>query len=208
MALIKTISEIPTITQLYQNMVLRETAYASSRSFLPSVSINARVSLARGDITKFELDAVVNAANSALRGGGGVDGAIHRAAGPELLSECRSLGGCPTGDAVLTAGYQLPAKYVIHTVGPIYDEEHAQQSAKLLKSCYEKSLQVAVANGIKTMAFSCISTGVYGYPSKEAAEIACKTVRNFLESNEDALERVVFVTFERKDMAAYTETLP
>ncbi|KAG5950091.1 hypothetical protein E4U53_005491 [Claviceps sorghi] len=205
MASIKAISDIPTISQLYRAQAL---AKAPASSFLPSSSANSRVGLIRGDITKLGLDAIVNAANNSLLGGGGVDGAIHRAAGPGLLSECRALGGCSTGDAVMTGGHDLPAKHVIHTVGPVYSSREPQKSEAALRSCYESSLDLAARNGLKTIAFSGISTGVYGYPSRNAAEVACATVRNFLDNRGRVLERVVFVTFEQKDVDAYNEALP
>ncbi|KAK2594597.1 hypothetical protein QQS21_007682 [Conoideocrella luteorostrata] len=205
---VKTLSDIPTITQLYQSSALRRAVSSSSSSFLPSASINSRVGLIRGDITKLELDAIVNAANSSLLGGGGVDGAIHRAAGPSLKFECSEFGGCSTGDAVITGGYELPAKHVIHTVGPVFSNSNPQRSEESLRSCYEKSLNLAASKGIKTIAFSGISTGVYGYPSMGAAEVACETVRRFLGSDGGALEKVIFVTFEQKDVAAYNDVLP
>ncbi|KAG6013618.1 hypothetical protein E4U54_006526 [Claviceps lovelessii] len=211
MASIKTISDIPTISQLYRTGALAKASPASSSApaspFRPSSSINSRVGLIRGDITKLEVDAIVNAANSSLLGGGGVDGAIHRAAGPGLLSECRELDGCATGDAVITGGHELPAKHVIHTVGPVYRFRELQECQEALRNCYENSLKLASLNGLKTIAFSGISTGLYGYPSEDAAEIACETVRNFLD-DDGVLDRVVFVTFEQKDVNAYNEALP
>lgn len=142
-----------------------------------------RIHVVQADITTLAVDAIVNAANSSLLGGGGVDGAIHKAAGPDLLEECRLLGGCPTGEARLTRGYRLPARYVIHTVGPVwygggYDE------AELLASCYRNSLQLAAAHGLETIAFPAISTGIYRYPLEDAARIAVREVRSFLEGNE------------------------
>ncbi|TWU79047.1 hypothetical protein ED733_008542 [Metarhizium rileyi] len=205
---IKAITDIPSIAQLYRESALQKVASPSTPSFQPSAPINSRVSLVCGDITKLQLDAIVNAANSTLLGGGGVDGAIHRAAGPELRHECQGVGGCSTGDARLTKGYKLPAKHVIHTVGPVYDGHSPQKSEELLRSCYEKSLRLAASSGIKTLAFSGISTGVYGYPSPDAARVACETVRRFLDSDGGALDRVVFVTFEQKDVAAYNDALP
>ncbi len=136
--------------------------------------MNPRIRLRRGDITKLDVDAIVNAANSTLLGGGGVDGAIHRAAGPGLLTECRSLGGCPVGDAKITGGYQLPARFVIHTVGPVWSGGKRGE-AETLANCYRNSLGVAVANEIKTIAFPAISCGVYRYPIEEAASIAVET---------------------------------
>ncbi|KAG5979900.1 hypothetical protein E4U55_004644 [Claviceps digitariae] len=209
-ASVKTISDIPTISQLYQQGALSKSSASSAPTsrFLPSSSTNSRVGLIRGDITKLELDAIVNAANNSLLGGSGVDGAIHRAAGPGLLSECRTLAGCLTGDAVITGGHDLPAKHVIHTVGPVYRSYEPQKCEVALRNCYENSLKLASRNGLKTIAFSGISTGVYGYPSQDAAEIACETVRDFLENEGSLLEMVVFVTFEQKDMDAYKEVLP
>ncbi|KAG5923229.1 hypothetical protein E4U61_004035 [Claviceps capensis] len=210
MVSVKTVSEIPTIFQLYQALALAKPTIPSLSPcpILPSSSINVRVGLLRGDITKIQIDAIVNAANNSLLGGGGVDGAIHRAAGPELLSECRELGGCATGDAVLTKGYGLPAKHVIHTVGPIYSKSKPLESERVLRSCYEKSLRLASNEGLKTIAFSAISTGVYGFPSRDAAEVACDTVRTFLEHEGSGLEKVVFVVFQEKDEDVYKEVLP
>ncbi|PFH57907.1 hypothetical protein XA68_14428 [Ophiocordyceps unilateralis] len=167
-----------------------------------------RLLQAPADIILLRVDAIVNAANSSLLGGGGVDGAIHRAAGPELVQECSRLDGCPTGQARITAGYDLPAKHVIHTVGPVYSHGDPGKSDRLLRDCYRKSLELAAQSGVRTVAFSCISTGVYGYPSRDAAEAACETVRDYLEKDTGAIETVVFVTFEEKDRDAYQATLP
>ncbi len=164
-----------------------------------------RIELIQGDITKLEVDAIVNAANSSLLGGGGVDGAIHRAAGPQLLEECRTLNGCPTGDAKITKGYRLPAKYVIHAVGPRYrDGKHGE--AELLASAYRRSLEVALENGVKSIAFPNISTGIYGYPKEEAAEIAIREVKDFLAKHPE-IEKVIFVTFDRDNYRIYQEKL-
>lgn len=159
-----------------------------------------RIEIMQGDITRLEVDAIVNAANSSLLGGGGVDGAIHRAAGPELLAECSKIGGCPTGEARLTGGYNLPARYVIHTVGPVY--RGRAEDPQLLESCYANSLRLAVENGIESVAFPAISCGVYGYPIDEACMIAVDTTRAFLEEHE-SVSRVVFTLFSASDYDVY-----
>lgn len=158
-----------------------------------------------GDITRLKVDAIVNAANSSLLGGGGVDGAIHRAAGPQLLEECRTLGGCPTGQAKITRGYNLPAKYVIHTVGPVYSGKAID--ADLLASCYRNSLDVAAANDVHSIAFSAISTGVYGYPKRDAAAIAVATVREWFAAHPDYEMQVVFSCFDQRTADIYGELL-
>ena len=168
-------------------------------------NLNRNIEIARGDITKQEVDAIVNAANTTLLGGGGVDGAIHRAAGPELLAECRTLGGCKPGEAKITRGYRLPARFVIHTVGPIWHGgKHGE--AETLANCYRNSLQVAVENGIKTIAFPAISCGAYGYPLQEAAQIAVKTTREFL-TDEDKIDKVIFVLWSDEIYEAYLQLL-
>jgi len=165
-----------------------------------------RIQLIQGDITGLTVDAIVNAANSQLAGGGGVDGAIHRAAGAaDLQAACRKLGGCPTGDARVTPGFRLPARYIIHTVGPVYaDGNHGE--ADLLASCYRRSLEVAVENDVRSIAFPAISTGIYGYPFDDATGIALGTTAEFLLST-DAIERTVFVFFGASDYQAATEIL-
>jgi O-acetyl-ADP-ribose deacetylase (regulator of RNase III) len=164
-----------------------------------------KIELYKGDITKLEVDAIVNAANKTLLGGGGVDGAIHRAAGMELLEACRKLNGCETGDAKITLAYNLPSKFVIHTVGPVYSTG-TNKEAKKLASCYHKSLQVAKSNGLESLAFPNISTGVYGYPKKEAALIAVKTVSDFLEVNPE-VKRVVYCVFDEENYSIYKKLL-
>ena len=166
--------------------------------------MKGRVEIAEGDITKQEVDAIVNAANTSLLGGGGVDGAIHRAAGPELLEETKQIGGCPTGEARVSKGYRLPAKYVIHTVGPVWAGGHKNEE-NLLAACYRNSFNEAKKLGIKTMAFPSISTGAYGFPLQRATEIALGEAKKFLES-ETSLERVVFVCFGEKAYNTYKET--
>lgn len=164
-----------------------------------------RIRLTTGDITKLAVDAIVNAANPSLLGGGGVDGAIHRAAGPELLAECRTLGGCETGQAKITGGYRLPARYVIHTVGPIWQGGHQGEPA-LLAACYRNSLQLAVTQGIRRIAFPAISCGVYGYPLPEAAHCAVREVRLFLAGNA-SIETVDLVCFNEEVRQVYTLAL-
>jgi O-acetyl-ADP-ribose deacetylase (regulator of RNase III) len=165
----------------------------------------SKIEIARGDITKLDVDAIVNAANTTLLGGGGVDGAIHRAAGPELLAECRALGGCEPGEAKITRAYHLPVRFVIHTVGPIWrGGKHGEPET--LANCYRNSLQLAVENGIKTIAFPAISCGAYGYPIPEAAQIALKTTREFLAST-DKLDKVIFVLWGQEIYEAYWRIL-
>jgi O-acetyl-ADP-ribose deacetylase len=163
-----------------------------------------KIEIIQTDITKLPVDAIVNAANSSLLGGGGVDGAIHRAAGPELLSECRTLGGCATGEAKITGGYRLPARHVIHTVGPVW-HGGAKGEPELLRSCYRNAFRIAHEHGLTSIAFPAISTGVYHYPLAEACRIALKEARNAL-SDYPELKRVIFATFSAEAQQVYQET--
>lgn len=163
------------------------------------------IEIVLADITTLKVDAIVNAANETLLGGGGVDGAIHRAAGPELLEECRKLNGCKTGEAKLTKGYNLPAKYVIHTVGPIYFSQQPNKP-QLLASCYRNSLTIALKKGIRSIAFPSISTGVYCYPLAEAAEIAIQEVKAFMFTHEE-IKKVIFACFDEETLETYKRLL-
>ncbi|MGD8992561.1 MAG: O-acetyl-ADP-ribose deacetylase [Desulfobacterales bacterium] len=162
--------------------------------------IRDKIEIQQGDITQLDVDAIVNAANTKLLGGGGVDGAIHRAAGPELLEECRTIGGCPTGEARISGGYNLTARHVIHTVGPIYSGK--PRDSRLLTNCYLNSLALAVENNLKTIAFPAISCGVYGYPIESACKIAVDTSIDFL-SRHPSLEKIIFIQFSQKDFEVY-----
>ncbi|MDM8551526.1 O-acetyl-ADP-ribose deacetylase [Desulfobacterales bacterium HSG2] len=166
--------------------------------------IHKRIEVVQGDITKLDVDAIVNAANTSLLGGGGVDGCIHRAAGRELLTECRAVGGCPTGEARITKAYNLPARHVIHTVGPVYSGK--PRDSTLLSSCYLNSLQLVVENNITSVAFPAISCGVYGYPIKDACKIAVDTVAEFLKKN-PSIKKVIFILFSSGDYDIYTDYL-
>ncbi|KAI0508899.1 MACRO domain-containing protein [Xylaria bambusicola] len=199
-------AEIPTLRLLYKLQRLDPSSNVMSGA---TSAYNNKIATIRGDITKLAVDAIVNAANRSLLGGGGVDGAIHRAAGSQLLAECRTLGGCATGSSKITNAYNLPCKKVIHTVGPVYSEHHAERCAAALQGCYRSSLQLAAQHGLKTIAFSCISTGVYGYPSRDAATIACSTAKDFLSGEHGSkIDKIIFVTFEGKDVASYDRLLP
>lgn len=163
-----------------------------------------KLEVMQGDITRLALDAIVNAANSSLLGGGGVDGAIHRAAGPELVKECRTLGGCPTGEARITKGYNLAARHVIHTVGPVYSGKPRDKA--LLTGCYQNSLKLAAGNNVHSLAFPAISCGVYGYPIEEACKIAVDTSCSFLKNNQ-TIEKVIFMLFSPEALKIYEEYL-
>ena len=166
----------------------------------------SRIELRQGDITKLDVDAIVNAANSRLAGGGGVDGAVHRAAGyDQLQAACRKLGGCDTGDAKITPGFALPAKFIVHTVGPVYSGGQAGEPVQLA-CCYRRSLEIAAQQGVKTIAFPAISTGIYGYPFEAATDVALRTTADFLRQDE-LLERVIFIFFSPSDYEAATRVL-
>ena len=162
-----------------------------------------KIEIVKGDITKLQVDAIVNAANSSLLGGGGVDGAIHRAAGPELLKSCQLLQGCNTGEAKITPGFNLPSKYVIHTVGPVW-KDGAHNEKQLLASCYKQSLQLAVENGLQSIAFPNISTGIYGFPKQQAAAIAFETVQRIIEDS-PKIEKVIFCCFDEENLKIYND---
>lgn len=170
-----------------------------------SENLSKRIEILLGDISKLQIDAIVNAANNYLLSGGGVDGAIHRAAGPKLLEFNRTLGGCETGEAKISPGFNLPAKYIIHTVGPIWNGGNHNED-KLLANCYRNSLKLAVINQIKTIAFPAISTGVYGFPLERATKIAVKEIKDFLGNNQ-SIQKVIFVCFDNKTYQAYKKYL-
>ncbi|KII90222.1 hypothetical protein PLICRDRAFT_40418 [Plicaturopsis crispa FD-325 SS-3] len=200
------LGDLRPIRELYKASVLRaakNTRYPATASFLD------KVSLFQGDITRLEVDSIVNAANRSLLGGGGVDGAIHQAAGRGLLESGRTLGGCETGDAKITGGYNLPSKHIIHTVGPIYSSSKVEVVAEQLASCYKTSLRLAVEKALKHIAFPSISTGVYGYPIEDATHIALDTARQFLDTESgNTLDRVIFVVWSDKDKGVYEDLIP
>ncbi|KAF8426909.1 MACRO domain-containing protein 1 [Tirmania nivea] len=202
------VEHVLTVKELYQDRVLAPPKEADTVT-KPSQALNDKVGLIKANIANLKLDAIVNAANTSLLGGGGVDGVIHRAAGPELLDECKDLEGCETGNAKVTSAYRLPCKIIIHAVGPIAYRYPTEDRTSLLSSCYKRSLELLVEHQLKTIAFPCISTGIYGYPPSEAADVAASTVREFLESKSGmSIEMVAFVMFEPKDWNAYKDVIP
>ncbi|KAF1976622.1 macro domain-like protein [Bimuria novae-zelandiae CBS 107.79] len=201
------LDEIPTLSLLYK---LNRIPLDSDQTPLypPNAAHNDKISIIKGDITVLAIDAIVNAANEALLGGGGVDGAIHRAAGPDLYDECLTLGGCEAGDAKISNGYELPSKKIIHAVGPRYYALPASEAEAKLKSCYRKGLELAVEHGQKSIAFPAISTGVFSYPNAKACNDALGEVRKFLDGADgDKLERVIFCNFLQKDQDIYYQTV-
>ena len=198
---------MPTVKKEYDFSRAKRNPYAKGigKDAKVTLAVASRMIVVQGDITRLAVDAIVNAANSSLLGGGGVDGAIHRAAGPDLLAECRRLGGCPTGQARLTGGYRLPARHVIHTVGPVYDGGRSGER-ELLRSCYRESLRLASEAGLRSVAFPCISTGVYGYPKAEACDVAVAAVIEWLSSHE-LPESVTFCCFDPEDADEYRARL-
>jgi O-acetyl-ADP-ribose deacetylase (regulator of RNase III) len=212
-----TLSDMPTLTTLYTNGSLWPAPSDTPPLHPANASHNSRISLIRHDITQLSVSAIVNAANNSLLGGGGVDGAIHSAAGRGLVEECATLNGCDTGDAKITKGYKLPAEYVIHAVGPVYARAvragGKDEASRLLRGCYRRSLELAREKGCESVAFSALSTGVYGYPSGQAAEAVCQEVRKWLDEEagtgeEKMPRRIIICNFMAKDEEAYEEVLP
>nr|XP_020824072.1 O-acetyl-ADP-ribose deacetylase MACROD1 isoform X1 [Phascolarctos cinereus] len=198
------LKKIPT----WKDMAKGATTKEEEPQYKKDKALNEKISLFRGDITKLEVDAIVNAANSSLLGGGGVDGCIHRAAGHLLTEECRTLHSCETGKAKITGGYRLPAKYVIHTVGPIAQGDPSPSQVQELRNCYVNSLQLALEHRLRSVAFPCISTGVFGYPNEAAAEVVLSTLREWLEEHKDKVDRLLICVFLEKDEEIYRKRLP
>jgi len=198
-----TLDDIPTWAEYHNKMDEKRCSVKNTSGPAANSDLNTRVSIWQGDVTRLEIDSIGNAANNSLLGGGGVDGAIHNAAGSALRAECETLNGCDTGDAKISAGYKLPAKYVIHTVGPIGQKEEQ------LRSAYTRSLAVMKENKLNAIAFPCISTGIYGYPNDPAAHMALTVVRDFLETDDNAkqVERIIFCLFLNKDVKIYEDLM-
>lgn len=209
MSSIHPLATIHTLTTLYKDCELQPSISPAPDA---TSAYNAKISLIRADITTLQVDAIVNAANETLLGGGGVDGAIHRAAGSELFDECYSLNGCATGSAKITSAYRLPCDKVIHAVGPVYHStKQAGKHEMLLQACYTTSLDLAAQSGCRSIAFSALSTGVYGYPSDEAADAAIRAVKGWLGQDErraQNMDRIVFCSFLEKDERAYKHIIP
>jgi O-acetyl-ADP-ribose deacetylase len=203
---LRPLTEIPTLSQLYRSGKLKPAVLEDPPN--ASQKLNDTICHVQHSITALQVDAIVNAANESLLGGGGIDGAIHRAAGPGLLKECRTLNGCKTGSAKITGAYELPCKKVIHAVGPRF--KSIEESEPLLRSCYRTLLELAVDNDCKSIALCGISTGIYGYPPIAAAEAALREVRNFLTHTEKGktLERVIFCSYNNQDVASYIPNIP
>jgi len=200
------LADIPSIAQLFLTRVLKAVPKAR---YAPNMAFLDRISLFQGDITLLEVDSIVNAANRSLLGGGGVDGAIHSAAGRKLYEECKGLNGCETGDSKITSAYKLPSNHIIHTVGPVYSRSDVDTRAKQLESCYRTSLNLAVEKNLRHIAFPSISTGIYGYPIEDATHIALDLVRRFCESEVgNKLDRVIFVVWSNKDKEVYETLIP
>ncbi|KAK4053688.1 hypothetical protein OIV83_001344 [Microbotryomycetes sp. JL201] len=197
-------SELNTLADLYESGKLQQ---APEKYYTPNEDHNGKVSLWQGDITKLAVDAILNAANKSLLGGGGVDGAIHRAAGPDLKKECQTLNGAETGQVKMTKGYNLPAKYVLHAVGPVYSGKKAGENEKMLRSCYSGALELVREAGLRSVALCSISTGVYGYPKDEATPIALDEVRAFLDKHGRDVDHVIFCVFSAEDVEIYEEHL-
>ncbi|GAA5833236.1 hypothetical protein JCM11251_005182 [Rhodosporidiobolus azoricus] len=206
----KKVEELETVADWYRSKKLQGFPPDEDQAAFPySEDLNEKVFLWQGDITKLEVDCIVNAANKSLLGGGGVDGAIHSAAGRSLYEECKTLKGASTGETKLTSGHALPAKKIAHTVGPVYSNTRKNECLRQLKSCYSTTLKLCVENGLRTVAFSGISTGVYGYPLDEAALVACSEVRKFLEGPDgDKIDAIIFTVFRQIDLNSYLDNLP
>lgn len=192
------LNDIPLWTDSSKKLKLKKV----TPKYKPNTKINSKISIFQGDISTLEIDAIVNAASPGLLGGGGIDGCINSGAGRFLRKECESLGGCKPGNTKITKGYRLPAKYVLHSVGPLNKEK------EVMKSCYTTCLELVESNNIKSVAFCCIGTGAYGFPLPEATQIACETIREWIEKNEDKIDRIIFCVYSNKELDEYTKTIP